>query len=111
MTRTRLSARTLNALGIPARWLSLRQGDYHVDMGRCHVVCEAWIDDFCSWVILDGQNGGFTTFGRVDNQTLVLPRERLAREAPGYEAMLGRRMMYTCAYFKDTDSLDAAQEA
>ncbi len=36
------------------------------------------------------RRGGFTTFGRVDNQTLVLPRERLAREAPGYEAMLGR---------------------
>ena len=28
-----------------------------------------------------------------------------------YEAMLGPRMMYTCAYFKDVDSLDAAQEA
>jgi cyclopropane-fatty-acyl-phospholipid synthase len=28
-----------------------------------------------------------------------------------YEAMLGRRMMYTCAYFKGTDDLDAAQEA
>jgi cyclopropane-fatty-acyl-phospholipid synthase len=28
-----------------------------------------------------------------------------------YDAMLGRRMMYTCAYFKDTDNLDAAQEA
>jgi cyclopropane-fatty-acyl-phospholipid synthase len=28
-----------------------------------------------------------------------------------YEAMLGRRMMYTCAYFKDADTLDAAQEA
>ena len=28
-----------------------------------------------------------------------------------YEAMLGRRMMYTCAYFKDTDDLDAAQDA
>jgi cyclopropane-fatty-acyl-phospholipid synthase len=28
-----------------------------------------------------------------------------------YEAMLGRRMMYTCAYFKGVDTLDAAQEA
>ena len=28
-----------------------------------------------------------------------------------YEAMLGRRMMYTCAYFKGVDSLDDAQEA
>jgi AraC family transcriptional regulator, positive regulator of tynA and feaB len=36
------------------------------------------------------RRGRFTTLGRVDNQTLVLPRERLASEAPGYEAMLGR---------------------
>jgi cyclopropane-fatty-acyl-phospholipid synthase len=28
-----------------------------------------------------------------------------------YEAMLGPRMMYTCAYWKDADTLDAAQEA
>ena len=28
-----------------------------------------------------------------------------------YEAMLGRRMVYTCAYFKDADTLDAAQDA
>jgi AraC family transcriptional regulator, positive regulator of tynA and feaB len=34
--------------------------------------------------------GGFTTSGRVDNQTLVIPRERLAMEVPGYEAMYGR---------------------
>ena len=28
-----------------------------------------------------------------------------------YEAMLGPRMVYTCAYWKDADTLDAAQEA
>jgi len=28
-----------------------------------------------------------------------------------YREMLGPRMVYTCAYFKDTDSLDAAQDA
>ncbi len=28
-----------------------------------------------------------------------------------YRAMLGPRMMYTCAYWKDADTLDAAQEA
>jgi cyclopropane-fatty-acyl-phospholipid synthase len=28
-----------------------------------------------------------------------------------YEAMLGRYMVYTCAYWKDVDNLDAAQEA
>jgi len=36
------------------------------------------------------RRGGFTTFARVDNQTLVVPRERLAMAAPGYEAMFGR---------------------
>ncbi|MBV9366710.1 MAG: helix-turn-helix domain-containing protein [Solirubrobacterales bacterium] len=36
------------------------------------------------------RRGGFTTLGRVDNQTLVIPRERLAMEAPGYEAMFGQ---------------------
>jgi AraC family transcriptional regulator, positive regulator of tynA and feaB len=34
--------------------------------------------------------GGFTTYSTVDNQTLVVPRERLAMAAPGYEAMFGR---------------------
>jgi cyclopropane-fatty-acyl-phospholipid synthase len=28
-----------------------------------------------------------------------------------YQAMLGRRLLYTCAYWKDADTLDAAQEA
>ena len=28
-----------------------------------------------------------------------------------YEAMLGRRMVYTCAYYRDAATLDAAQEA
>ena len=28
-----------------------------------------------------------------------------------YQAMLGRRMVYTCGYWKNADSLDAAQEA
>jgi AraC family transcriptional activator of tynA and feaB len=36
------------------------------------------------------RRGGFTTYGRVDNQTLVVPRERLAMAAPGYEAMYGQ---------------------
>jgi AraC family transcriptional regulator, positive regulator of tynA and feaB len=36
------------------------------------------------------RRGGFTAFGRVDNQTLTVPRERLAMAAPGYEAMFGR---------------------
>jgi transglutaminase-like putative cysteine protease len=50
-------SQVLNALGIPARRLSLRQEAYHVGLGRGHVVSEAWIDDLRRWVLLDGQNG------------------------------------------------------
>ncbi|MGC8487462.1 MAG: transglutaminase domain-containing protein [Clostridia bacterium] len=50
-------SQALNAVGIPARRVSLRQEDYHVGLGRGHVVSEAWIDDFGRWVLLDGQNG------------------------------------------------------
>jgi hypothetical protein len=48
---------SLNALGIPARRVSLRQHSYHAGLGRSHVVSEAWIDDLARWVLLDGQNG------------------------------------------------------
>jgi AraC-like DNA-binding protein len=42
-------------------------------------------------VLWDGAGrGGFRTSGFVDNQTLVLPRERLRAAVPGYEAMVGR---------------------
>jgi AraC-like DNA-binding protein len=42
-------------------------------------------------VVWDGaRRGGFTTFGTVDNQTLVIPRERLRAVAPDYEAMVGQ---------------------
>jgi hypothetical protein len=54
-------AQALNAVGIPARRLSLRQDNYHVGVGRGHAVCEAWIDDLCRWVVLDGQNGLYWT--------------------------------------------------
>jgi hypothetical protein len=54
-------AQALNAVGIPARRLSLRQDNYHVGVGRGHAVCEAWIDDLCLWVVLDGQNGLYWT--------------------------------------------------
>jgi hypothetical protein len=48
---------SLNALGIPARRVSLRQQGYHAGLGRGHVVSEAWIDDLTRWILLDGQNG------------------------------------------------------
>ena len=52
-------AQALNALGIPARRVGLRQADYHAGQGRGHVICEAWIDDVGAWVALDAQNGLF----------------------------------------------------
>jgi hypothetical protein len=51
----------LNALGLPARRLALRQHNYQVGVGRGHVVSEAWIDDLNRWVVLDGQNGLYWT--------------------------------------------------
>ncbi len=75
----------LNALAIPARRLALRQQDYHVGVGRGHVVSEAWIDEKCRWVVLDGQNGMYWTgadgepLGAVELQQAALsgaPRPR-----------------------------------
>jgi hypothetical protein len=54
-------AQALNAIGIPARRLWLRQEHYQVGLGRGHVVSEAWIDDLNRWVLLDGQNGLYWT--------------------------------------------------
>jgi hypothetical protein len=54
-------SQALNALGIPARRLWLRQDRYQVGLGRAHVVSEAWIDDLNQWVVLDGQNGLYWT--------------------------------------------------
>jgi hypothetical protein len=50
-------SQALNAVGIPARRLSLRQANYHVGLARGHAVSEAWIDELARWVVLDGQNG------------------------------------------------------
>lgn len=52
-------SQALNAVGIPARRMSLRGRDSHVGFGRSHVVTEAWIDDLGKWVVLDGQNGAW----------------------------------------------------
>jgi AraC-like DNA-binding protein len=42
-------------------------------------------------VLWDGaQRGGFTAFGPVDNQTVVIPCDRLRAVAPGYERLVGR---------------------
>ncbi len=75
-------SQALNAVGIPARRVSLRQRDYHVGLGRGHVVSEAWIDDLSRWVLLDGQNGMYWTsedglpLGTVDLQRMALQSSR-----------------------------------
>lgn len=56
---TLVLSQALNALGIPARRVDLRQDGYHVGVGRGHVVTEAWLDDLGRWVVLDGQCGGY----------------------------------------------------
>jgi Transglutaminase-like superfamily len=50
-------SQALNASGIPSRVVNLYTGDYHVGLGKGHVVSEAWIDGLDDWVLLDGQNG------------------------------------------------------
>ena len=73
---------SLNAVGIPSRRLALRQQDYHVGLGRGHVVSEAWIDDLSRWVLLDGQNGLYWTgvngepLGAVELQQVFAARGR-----------------------------------
>lgn len=54
-------SQALNAVGIPARRVSLSQASYHTGVGRGHVVSEAWIDELNRWVLLDGQNGLYWT--------------------------------------------------
>lgn len=58
---TLVLSQALNAIGIPARRVSLGQRGYHAGVGRGHVVSEAWIDDLNRWVVLDGQNGLYWT--------------------------------------------------
>jgi AraC family transcriptional activator of tynA and feaB len=66
--------------------LYLRRGTIGLDFEGQPVVLRA--GELVMWDT--ARSGGFTTFDRVDNHTLVVPRERLAAEAPGYEAMFGR---------------------
>ncbi|MEQ7008796.1 transglutaminase-like domain-containing protein [Actinopolymorpha sp. B17G11] len=47
----------LNAYRIPARWLGLFRRNHHAGVAAAHSVAEAWIDEPCRWVVLDGQNG------------------------------------------------------
>jgi Transglutaminase-like superfamily len=73
---------SLNALGIPARRLSLRQPSYHAGVGRGHVVSEAWIDDLARWVVLDGQNGLYWTGHRGEPLGAVELGQTFAARGP-----------------------------
>ena len=79
---TLVLSQSLNALGIPARKVSLAQDGYHAGVGRGHVVTEAWIDDLARWVVLDGQNGLYWTDD--DGTPLGLP-DLMALQRSGVE--------------------------
>ena len=55
-----LLAQGLNALHIPARMVhALRAGYDRLVTSMGHVVVEAWIEDFDTWVVLDPQNRAY----------------------------------------------------
>jgi len=72
----------LNAAGIPSRRLALRQRDYHAGLSKGHVASEAWIDDLGKWVVLDGQHGGYWTFGAEPLSALELQEALAAGRRP-----------------------------
>ena len=73
-------SQALNAVGIPARRVSLLMRDQHVGFGRGHMVSEAWIDDLRRWVVLDGQNGAW--WGAVDEPLGLLELQAI-EHGPG----------------------------
>ena len=99
-------SQALNAVGIPARKLALRQAEYQTGMGRGHVVSEAWIDDLGRWVVLDGQNGSYWAaagrpLGVLDLQALT-PAELAEVEfvpAPGVPALPADAVVLWRTYF------------
>jgi hypothetical protein len=82
----------LNAVGIPARFVSLLTHHHHTGMGRSHDVTEAWIDDLGAWVVLDGQNGMYWT--GADGAPLGLVelhrRERAGEPPPPVVSLAGK---------------------
>lgn len=75
-------SQALNAVGIPARRVELFQANYHVGVGRGHVVSEAWIDDLDRWVLLDGQNGSY--WADADGRPLGVRDLQRLTEAPAF---------------------------
>ncbi|WP_027344886.1 transglutaminase-like domain-containing protein [Hamadaea tsunoensis] len=89
----------LNAAGIPARRVGLRQRDYHAGWGKGHVVSEAWLDDLGKWVVLDGQNGAYWSSG---DQPLSAPELQAAFTAgspPAFVAADGPLAPDTAAFW------------
>jgi AraC-like DNA-binding protein len=80
--RAEIAASEHDVLGM----LYLRSGTIGLDFDGCQTTLGAG-----ELVVWDGaRRGGFMTRGAVDNQTLVIPRDRLRIVAPEYEAMIGR---------------------
>ena len=63
-----------------------------------------------SWVLL-AQGLRARIFNRQASRAFEVGERHYDVGNDLYEAMLGPRMVYTCAYWKDVDTLDAAQEA
>lgn len=53
-----VSAQLLQALGHPARVVSLKRDGASYGLGKGHVVTEVWSNLWRKWVVMDGQNNG-----------------------------------------------------
>jgi hypothetical protein len=99
-----LLSQALNTLRIPARRVDLRQRNYHVGVGRGHVVSEAWVDDLNKWVVLDGQNGGYwksedgTALGLLELQNALTEKEHVTMVGTTREVVESRSAMWL-SYF------------
>jgi Transglutaminase-like superfamily len=82
-------SQALNASNIPARVVKLYADDYHVGVGKGHVVAEAWIDGLDTWILLDAQNGIYWT--DEDGTTLGVPalQERFRNGRQAAQVSLG----------------------
>jgi cyclopropane-fatty-acyl-phospholipid synthase len=63
-----------------------------------------------SWILL-AQGVRARVFNRQASRAFEVGERHYDVGNDLYEAMLGPRMVYTCAYWKDVDTLDAAQDA
>ncbi len=53
-----VSAQVFQAMGYPARVVSLKRDGASYGLGKGHVVTEVWNNSWQSWVVMDGQNNG-----------------------------------------------------